>query len=139
MTQRQVAEAARTLREFVIAMMRTAPASDLSRTAAGTLSVLQLDGPQRITALADREAITQPAMTGLIQRLETGGLVVRQADPVDGRACLIAITREGREALERRRLQHDEVIASRIAKLSPKQLSLLRAALPAISTLSENS
>lgn len=139
MTQRQAGRAAHILREFVVAMMRTTPRSDLSRTAAGMLSLLHRVGPQRITTLAEHEAITQPAMTGLVQRLEASGLVVREADPLDGRATLIAITEAGRTAMQDRRAEHDRIIAERVATLDRSQLALLLAALPAITTLTENS
>lgn len=137
MTHQQIDDAAHILREFVLTTVRTAPQTALSRTAAGTLSVLDRKGPQRITTLAENEAITQPAMTGLVQRLESSGLVARQPDPADGRAALIAITDEGRSTLTNRRRKHDEAIASRVAGLEPEQLSLLLKALPAIKTLTE--
>ena len=139
MTQRQADKVAHTLREFVVAMVRLAPQSDLSRTGAGTLSLLHREGPQRITTLADREAVSQPAMTGLVQRLEATGLVVREPDPLDGRATLIAITDDGRTTMQTRRQEHDQVIAERVAQLDRDQLALLLAALPAITNLSENS
>lgn len=139
MTQQQLDDAARVLREFVGAMIRTTRRSDLSRTGAGTLSVLHREGPQRITTLAEREAVSQPAMTGLIQRLEAAGLVIRQPDPLDGRATLIAITEAGHTAMQSLRREHDRTIAARIAKLGREDLAALLAALPAINQLSENS
>lgn len=137
MTQQEITEAAHILREFVLTMMRTSPQTALSRTAAGTLSVLDRLGAQRITTLAEREAITQPAMTGLVQRLESTGLVTRQTDPTDGRATLIAITTQGRAMLAQRRRKHDDVIAARVAALEAERLALLLAALPAITALTE--
>ncbi len=139
MTQRQVDNAAHILREFVVAMVRMAPRSDLSRTGAGTLSLLHREGPQRITTLAEHEAVSQPAMTGLIQRLEVAGLVLREPDPLDGRATLIAITEAGRTTMQTRSREHDRSIAGRVAKLDREQLALLLAALPVLTNLSENS
>lgn len=135
MAQPQLDEAAPILREFVLTLARTAPQTALSRTAAGTLSILHRTGPQRITTLADHEAITQPAMTGLVQRLESSGLVVRRPDVADRRATLIAITADGRATLADRRRKHDAVIAARVGALDHEQLSLLLAALPAITAL----
>src|ERR1700722_15405309 len=68
------------------------PPSELSLTAAATLATLERSGPCRLTVLADREAVTQPAMTQLVARLQTAGLVTRAADPADGRVVSIAIT-----------------------------------------------
>ncbi|MBC7595548.1 MAG: MarR family transcriptional regulator [Kineosporiaceae bacterium] len=137
MEQQEIDGAAHILREFVLAMVRTSPQSALSRTAAGTLSVLDRLGPQPITTLADIEAITQPAMTGLVQRLESTGFITRQPDPLDGRAALIAITDDGHTTLTERRRKHEDAIASRVAQLGPEQLSVLLAALPVITTLTE--
>lgn len=139
MTQRQTDKAAQVLREFVVEMIRMAPHSNLSRTGAGTLSVLHREGPQRITTLAEREAVSQPAMTGLIQRLEATGLVIRESDPLDGRATLIAITDAGRTTMQARRRAHDQVIAERVSTLDREHLTMLLAALPALTNLSENS
>ena len=137
MTQEQIDGAAHILREFVLTMARTSPQTALSRTAAGTLSVIDRKGPQRITKLAEIEAITQPAMTGLVQRLESTGLITRQPDPLDGRATLIAITDDGHTILTERWRTHDGAIAARVSQLEPEQLSILLAALPAIATLTE--
>ena len=137
MTQEQIDGAAHILREFVLTMARTSPQTALSRTAAGTLSVIDRKGPQRITKLAEIEAITQPAMTGLVQRLESTGLITRQPDPLDGRATLIAITVDGHTILTERRRTHDDAIAARVSQLEPEQLSILLAALPAIAALTE--
>jgi DNA-binding MarR family transcriptional regulator len=129
------AELAQTLRELAMSFVREAPRSSLSRTAAGTLSRLDVHGPLRVTALSELETVTQPAMTGLVQRLESAGLVERLTDPDDGRASLIAITDSGHESLMARRRQQDAAIATRLAQLSPDELATLVAAAPALSTL----
>ncbi|AWB92647.1 MarR family winged helix-turn-helix transcriptional regulator [Aeromicrobium chenweiae] len=138
MTQPHVDELAHALREFALSLVRDAPQSSLSRTAAATLSVLERLGPQRITSLAEHESVTQPAMTGLVHRLEAGGLVTRRPDPVDGRACLIAITEIGAKELWARRDAHDAAIAARLQTLPPYDRALLAAAAPAITRLMES-
>src|ERR1044071_2582844 len=115
MSQPDFAPLATTLRELVTAFVRDAPRGTLSRTAAGTLSVLDRHGPQRVTALAEHQAGTQPAVTGVLQRMEAARLVEGQDDPADGRASLIGLTDAGLEALEARRRQHDAVIAAKLA------------------------
>lgn len=135
MTPASIDDAAHILREFATSLLRNAPRSHLSRTAAGTLSVLDRRGPQRITSLAESEVISQPAMTGLVQRLEAAGLVARKSDPADGRAILIAITAAGHTAMHERRREHDQMLAERIVALTPEHRVLLMAALPAIAAL----
>ncbi|MDX6278476.1 MAG: hypothetical protein QOJ72_2604 [Nocardioidaceae bacterium] len=138
MTQPQSRDIAQVLREFATSVIRESPTSPLSRTAAGTLSVLDRLGPQRITTLAEREFVSQPAMTGLVQRLETSGLVSREQDAADARATLITITTAGVAALNERRRLHDEVIAARLATLSPADRDAIAAATSAIINLTEN-
>src|SRR5690349_19672109 len=85
----------------------------LSRTEVGLLAALSTR-PHRITELAAREGITQPAVTQLVNRLERRAWVERHTDPGDGRVVLVGLTDAGREALERvrgeyRALLHEEM------------------------------
>src|ERR1700751_1969212 len=91
-------------RERLIGLFRSlSPASGLSLTAAATLATLERLGPCRLTWLAVREGVTQPAMTQLIGRLEDAGLVSRAADPADGRVVQVRITADGQAMLAPRR------------------------------------
>lgn len=68
------------------------------------LADLDREGPARVSELAQQQRVAQPTMTSLVQRLENEGWVVRDADPDDGRATLVTVTAEGREALGAYRL-----------------------------------
>src|SRR5579875_66942 len=109
--------------------------SGLSMPAAATLSTLERNGPCRLTALAAREGVTQPAMTQLITRLADAGLVCREAYPADGRVVRVSITGEGRATLARRRGRRAEKLAGILARLSPGHRAALAAALPALDAL----
>ena len=122
--------------ERVIGLFRSlSQPSGLSMTAAATLATLERNGPSRLTLLAAREGVTQPAMTQLISRLEDGGLVRREADPMDGRVVLVTITEEGRVTLARRRARRAEKLAVILARLSPEHRAALAAALPWLDAL----
>ena len=138
MLQPHLADLAPVLREFALFLVRDAPQDSLSLTAAATLSVLERSGPQRVTTLATHESISQPAMTGLAQRMESAGLVSREADPVDGRALLIGITPAGSSELAARRRDHEAAITERLALLSPYDRAMLAAATPALVHLTES-
>ncbi|MFC5678483.1 MarR family winged helix-turn-helix transcriptional regulator [Aeromicrobium endophyticum] len=138
MLQPHLAELAPVLREFALSLVRDAPQDSLSRTAAATLSLLERTGPQRITTLASHESVSQPAMTGLVQRLEAQGLASRRSDPHDGRAALIAITATGSERLAARRQGHEDAITARLDLLSAYDRALLAAATPALTHLMES-
>jgi DNA-binding MarR family transcriptional regulator len=122
--------------ERIVGLFRSLiPASGLSMTAAVTLASLERRGPQRLTDLAAREGVTQPAMTQLITRLEEAGLARREASPADGRVVLVAITEEGRATLARRRAVRSERLGAILAELSPEHRDALAAALPALDAL----
>jgi DNA-binding MarR family transcriptional regulator len=109
--------------------------SDMSMTAAATLGTLERDGPSKLTMLAVREGVTQPAMTQLISRLQDAGLARREADPADGRVVQVRITDEGKATLARRRARRAELLAGVLEQLSPEHRAALVAALPALDAL----
>src|ERR1700722_1472603 len=122
--------------ERIIGLFRSlSPASGLSMPAAATLAGVERLGRQRLTLLAAREGVTQPAMTQLISRLEESGLVRREASQDDGRVVLVAITEQGRATLAHRRSARTERLAGIIAQLSPDHRAALAAALPALAAL----
>ena len=76
---------------------------------AHALRMLDPDEPIAMSALAERLFCDASNVTGLVDRLEARGLVVRTVDPNDRRIRRIVRTPEG-EALRRKAL--DEAIAS---------------------------
>ena len=122
--------------ERLIGLFRwISPPSGLSLTAAATLATLERSGPRRLTALAVREGVTQPAMTQLVARLQDSGLVERVADPADGRVVQVRITAEGQALLAGRRAVRAERVAVLLARLTPDEQAALAAALPAMDAL----
>jgi len=122
--------------ERLIGLFRSlSPASGLSLTAAATLATLERSGPSRLTWLAAREGVTQPAMTQLIARLEDAGLVERGADAADGRVVQVRITADGTAVLAGRRAVRAERVAALLERLSADERAALAAALPAMEAL----
>jgi DNA-binding MarR family transcriptional regulator len=111
------------------------PPDGLSLTAAATLATLERSGPCRLTWLAVREGVTQPAMTQLIARLQEAGLVDRGTDPADGRVAQIRLTDEGRATVARRRAVRADRLADLMAGLTPGERDALAAAVPAMDAL----
>lgn len=123
--------------ERLIGLFRwLSPPGNLSLTAAATLATLERSGPCRLTVLAAREGVTQPAMTQLIARLQDTGLVNRTTDPDDGRVVLVRITAAGQAMLAHRRQVRAERLAGLLAGLSAADQAALVAALPAMDALS---
>src|SRR5512147_2176032 len=92
-------------------LRRLSSPSGLSLAAAATLATLERSGPCRLTELAVREGVTQPAMTQLVSRLQADGLVARDTDPSDGRVVQVSITDAGRATLATRRAERGERLA----------------------------
>src|ERR1700685_2579707 len=117
--------------ERILGLYRSlAEPGGLSLTAAATLASIERFGPQRLTALAAREGVTQPAMTQLISRLEDAGQVRRESDPDDGRVVLVTITDAGRATLAHRRDSRATRLPVILAQLSPHHLHGLHPATP---------
>ena len=122
--------------ERLIGLFRSlSPANGLSLTAAATLATLEQFGPCRLTWLAVREGVTQPAMTQLIGRLQDAGLVDRVADPADRRVVQVRLTADGKATLAGRRAVRADRLAGLLARLSPDEQHVLAAALPAMEAL----
>jgi DNA-binding MarR family transcriptional regulator len=74
-------------------------AHKLSRTEVGVLATLS-DGPRRITELAQTEALAQPTVTQLVDKLEGRGLVARARSDQDARVVNVEVTDKGTEVFE---------------------------------------
>lgn len=109
--------------------------SAMSSSSITTLYTLNSDGPLRISDLAEREALTQPGMTTVINRLESLGHAERVADPTDGRAALVRITAAGRAVLAERHANRTAMLQHELLRLEPADQAALAAALPALERL----
>jgi DNA-binding MarR family transcriptional regulator len=99
----------------------------LSRTEAGMLSTL-LDGPRRITELAETEAVAQPTITQLVDKLQARGLVARERSAQDGRVVLVTATDAGRAELVAVRAQYRTLMRDMVQELSDEELASLASA-----------
>lgn len=106
----------------------------LSRTEVGVLRDLT-NGPIRITELAHREGVTQPAISLLVNRLEARGWVSREPDPSDRRAVLVAITPEGTAGFDELRAQYRALLHEEMASLGPDEVETLASAVEILDRL----
>jgi DNA-binding MarR family transcriptional regulator len=67
-------------------------------------------------------------MTRIVAALVAAGLVVREADPVDGRVAWVKVTPEGRRLLERSRKRKEAYLARALRDLDERDLATLEAA-----------
>jgi DNA-binding MarR family transcriptional regulator len=96
----------------------------VSRTDAGVLRALA-EEPCRVTVLAAREGVTQPAITVLVNRMVANGWVRRASDPLDGRVVLVAMTDEGRAVWEQLRREYRALLHEEMASLSDGDVAVL--------------
>jgi DNA-binding MarR family transcriptional regulator len=78
---------------------------DEPMTATQRLALIEVAyvGPLRLTALAARMDTTAATVSRAIDALQAYGLVVRRADPADGRAVLLSATAKGKRWTQDRR------------------------------------
>jgi len=79
----------------------------------------------RLTDLSDRLLLRPPSVTGVVDRLERAGLVVREGSPTDLRAKQVMLTERGREIIDRVLAVHGEQIESVLGGLSADEVSEL--------------
>ncbi|MCP2351483.1 MarR family winged helix-turn-helix transcriptional regulator [Nonomuraea roseoviolacea] len=125
------------LEEFTRMFIRLPSVQRLSFTTLSVLHTLAGRGPQRLTALAAGEQVTQPAMTQMVTKLQRDGLVERRADPSDNRAVLVHLTAAGAAVVRGRRADRVAHLAELAAHLTPGEQAAITAALPALRRLVE--
>jgi DNA-binding MarR family transcriptional regulator len=108
--------------------------ADISRTELGLLSTLS-GGPQRITTLAELEALAQPTMTTMVKQLEQRGLVRRERHADDGRVVLVHLTDAGRATVEDYRSRIRAMLGTYLSEIPDKQVEALAAATDALTQL----
>jgi DNA-binding MarR family transcriptional regulator len=97
---------------------------ELSRTEVGLLTTLT-DGPRSISNLADTEALAQPSVSKLVERLEGRGLVARRRDAQDGRVVVVSICAEGETRLKQVRGHVQAVLREALVDLPDDDLAVL--------------
>ncbi|MDQ0649616.1 DNA-binding MarR family transcriptional regulator [Microbacterium natoriense] len=103
-------------------------ADAMSDAQLGVLMTLRLHGRRTITALAERERVTAPSMTSLINGLEEQGLVTRTPDDEDRRRVQVDVTDAGIDIVEQTMRRRDELLvgAMRELELSADEVQTLR-------------
>ncbi|MGZ4271813.1 MAG: MarR family winged helix-turn-helix transcriptional regulator [Solirubrobacteraceae bacterium] len=129
------ASTTRTAAQLRLAIARTArrlrqeAGVGLSPSQGAALVTIERHGPLTPSEIASIERIQRPTATRLIAKLEDAGLVVRHADPVDGRSCLVGVTEQGAALLASSRAHKDAFLAKRLRRLDAEdRATLARAA-----------
>ncbi|RCS63368.1 MarR family transcriptional regulator [Brachybacterium sp. JB7] len=89
------------------------------------VSTIERHGPLRLSEIADRERVSRPTATTVIQRLEEEGLVQREGDPTDSRSSLVTTTEQGSAQLAAWRRQLAVGVGGLLAPLPAEDLATL--------------
>jgi DNA-binding MarR family transcriptional regulator len=117
------------------AVRQEAPSSEVGPGGLSVLVTLDQHGPQRLGALAEAVRVTAPSMTRIVNALERDGLVLREPDPADGRAQVVAMTATGRSLLGSGREIRLATLSRRLGQLAPEERKRLEAAVAALAKL----
>lgn len=99
------------------------------------LATLDRCGPTTLSRVAEIEAVSRPAASGIVSRLEERGLIERRANPGDRRSALLALSEEGETVLEQGRRERTAVLAVRVERLSEKDRRILADAIEVLDGL----
>jgi DNA-binding MarR family transcriptional regulator len=116
------------LRTSIGGLVRTtrSQADALAPPIAQTLGLLDREGEASIASLAQRRRVRHQSQSRTVKDLESLGYAARRDDPRDARGRVIAITPEGRAALDRdRRARRDWLAAAIATTLTPAEQDLL--------------
>jgi DNA-binding MarR family transcriptional regulator len=110
----------------------------LTRTQFSVLGALARQGPQRLSALADREGLNPTMLSRVVGALERSGWVERTPDPGDGRAVVAVITAAGRRRYEQLQADRSALVQEYLDGLDPADAGRLAAALPLLEGLADH-
>jgi DNA-binding MarR family transcriptional regulator len=111
--------------------------NDVTLAQASALARIEQSGPLRLGVLAQLEGTAAATMCRVIDSLEQRELIVRVADPDDGRANLVELSREGGTLLADLRSKNTEALRSALAGLSIVDRQIVARAVPVLERLSE--
>lgn len=102
----------------------------LSDAQLAVLAALRTHGRHTLTALAERERVTPPSMTNVINGMAELGYVLRVPDENDRRRVHVEITKAGAEIVESTIHRRDEMLAGALTELgfTEAELATLREA-----------
>lgn len=75
--------------------------------------------------LGERTLITKGTLTGVVDRLEAKGFVIRESCPDDGRSTIVRLTQQGEKVFDRAFPAHISHLHEAFGKVCEKELAVL--------------
>lgn len=85
--------------------------------------------------LGEKTLVTKGTLTGVLERLESKGILERQLNPEDARSQMIGLTTEGQKLFERVFPAHLQHLDKAFNQLSTQELAELSNALQTLTTI----
>lgn len=125
---------------LLLRRLRQIPTGDeLTLSESAALARLDRGGPATAAELARAEQISPQSMGATLGALENRGLIVRAADPDDGRRMILSITEPGLELLRHRRNRRTEQLAQALSTgFTAGELEQLASAAPLLERLANS-
>jgi DNA-binding MarR family transcriptional regulator len=98
------------------------------------LSILERNGPTRVSVLARKLDITPRSVTEAVDALERDGFVRREADPGDRRAVLVTLTDQGEQVIHAAKQPRLDAMTRTFGALSADQRVQLQGLLGVLRT-----
>ncbi len=116
--------------------LRAHSGTDITLSQSSALARIEQVGPVRLGTLAELESTTAATMSRVIDALADRSLIERVPDPLDGRARLVQLSREGGALLREIRTRNTEAIRAALAGLDGEERRTLAEAIPVLEHLS---
>lgn len=116
------------------AQLTRAQPDGIEQGAFAILGNLVRGGPQRTSALAEALHIEISTVSRQVSSLVQHGFLRREADPDDGRACLLAPTDEGLRVYEATRSARNQWLATTVSEWDPQEVEQLITLLDRLNT-----
>lgn len=107
-----------------VRLMKTGAQRDvgMDRSLLLLLSPLMHDGPMRLRDLAEAKGSDASTVSRQAAQLVRAGLIRREPDPADRRACRVTLTDDGRDVCRQMIATRRRAIADALARWSPEKI-----------------
>ncbi len=111
----------------------------LTMTQFDVIATLGNQPPMTCKELGEKTLVTKGTLTGVLERLESKGILERKLNPEDARSQMIGLTLEGQKLFEKVFAAHLQHLGKVFNQLSTKELAELSNALQTLTTVFDKS
>ena len=104
----------------------------LTMTQFDVIATLGNQPPMTCKELGEKTLVTKGTLTGVLERLESKGILERKLNPEDARSQMIGLTIEGQQLFEKVFPAHLKHLEGAFRKLNVEKLESLRASLKSL-------